>query len=174
MKTTVYRSGSVTTPARRGCELESYEAADAVKPLNRQGRVTGIFASPTIEGVLRWVRANSMMPTIVDPFARAINVNPNTVYVYHVRTWERCSSRNNNYEEYWATGMTLAEWLENSESYDAKEWELLLSPEDILSSKSVSDKRMIVVAENEGGLYSDLAKLLKDARRNFKRLTPAS
>lgn len=170
MRTVVYRSGIVKAPESRGCELGSYQVADSVKPEGRQGRACGIFASPTIEGVLRWVRANAMMPSIVDPFVRELKVDSNTVYVYCVRTWERCSSRNGNYEEYWNTGLTLSNWLKNSEDYDPEEWELLLAPEDILSQKNVSDNRMVKVAEKDDVIYSDLSRLLKESRRKFKQL----
>jgi hypothetical protein len=168
MKTAVYRSGIVTSPTERGVEGNSYREADAVRPVGRQGRGSGIFASPNIHGVLRWVRANSMSTHILDPFVRELSVDPEAVFVYCIRTWERCSSKESGYEKYWETGITLSEWLKNSENYDPKEWELLLSPKDIISQKPVSDKRLVTVAETAEDIYSDLARLLKDARRNFK------
>ena len=160
----VYRSGIVSTPASRGVETESYVEADAVRPAGRQGRTDGIFAAPTLSGVTRWAYSNASNSRHEDPFVREIAVNPDSVYVYSIEMWENCSWAGVPYEEYWKTGVTLTEWLNNQDQYDATNWELLLSPEDVVSVKNVSDKRLIASAEN--GLHiMELPKVLKKARR---------
>lgn len=162
----VYRSGVVSAPASRGVESESYVEADAVRPAGRQGRTDGIFAAPTIDGVLRWVRANSQpYMRMIDPFVRELKVDADSVYVYSINAWEAVGIT--GYEKYWNTGVTLTEWLANADSYDPTEWELLLSPEDVQSARPVSDARLVKAAEPVS-LYSDLAGLLKSARKNFR------
>lgn len=169
MLTKVYRSGNVAAPATRGVEAHSYLAADTVKPAGRQGRTDAIFAAPNLDGVLRWVRSGAFMDYL-DPFARELTVDPDTVHVYSFEAWEEASSWDSNYEKYWATGVTLTEWLANADSYDPREWELLLAATDIVSVKPVSDVRLVKASENFS-LYSDLKKLLKDARRAVRFAT---
>lgn len=164
MNAKVYRSGTVAAPAQRGVEAQSYLDADAVKPAGRQGRTTAIFASPNLRGVLRWVVANTSLVSVADPFVKEITVDPDTVWVYNVAAWERTSLRE-NYETYWETGMTLAEW-NNTPGLDPTEWELLLGADDVRSVRPVSDKRVLShVAEDDLWSAESIAKLLKAARK---------
>lgn len=147
-KAKVYRSGAPVAPLERGCERASYEAADALRPAGRQGRMDAIFASPTLAGVTRWVRANAMC-NIGDVLVRELTVDPDAVYVYSIAAWEQASwamAGREDYAAYWASGMTLTEWLAGD--YDAAEWELLLGPADLLSVRPVSDKRVVAAVEN--------------------------
>lgn len=159
----VYRSGAPATPAERGCERESYAAADAVKPAGRQGRMTAIFASPTLLGVTRWVRGNAFVKQ-GDVLVRELTVDPDRVYVYSVHKWECVSSWSGKWtgaEAYWESGMTLSEWLKTD--HDPKEWEVLLGEEDLLAVKNVSDKR-VAEAEADGYYRDELVRVLKQAR----------
>lgn len=168
MKAKVYRSGTVEAPVFRGVEATSYHAADAVRPAGRQGRTTGIFASPTLAGVARWAHAKSSIVRCDDPFVREITVDPNNVYVYSVHAWEKVSSRDGGYEAYWNSGMTLAEWTESAESMDPDNWELLLDPADVISTRPVSDKRLLENCEGrffESELTRNLSALRKAMRR---------
>lgn len=162
----VYRSGVISAPKSRGVESTSYLEADSVRPTDRQGRTDGIFASPTVDGVIRWVRANSDPAMgIEDPFVRELKVDADSVYVYSINAWE--ASGITGFEKYWSTGVALAEWLANADTYNHTEWELLLAPEDVKSVRPVSDARLVRVAEPVE-LYSDLAGLLKSARRSAR------
>lgn len=163
MITKVYRSGAVAAPVTRGVETDSYAAADAVRPEGRQGRTDGIFAAPTLTGVARWTYANSMLTRNPDPFVREITVDADNVYVYSVAVWESCSWEGSSYENYWKSGVTLTEWLANQDNYDDTEWELLLSPEDVIKFKNVSDKRLCAAVE-DSLLVTELPKALKSAR----------
>lgn len=168
MKAKVYRSGTVEAPTTRGVEADSYSAADAVKPAGRQGRTTGIFASPNLQGVARWAYANSSLVRNPDPFVREITVDADTVYVYSIPAWEKASWGTGGYENFWKTGITLTEWLANQDSHDPTEWELLLSESDIHSVKPVSDKRLLKACENTFNFASELVHTLADARRSLR------
>lgn len=168
MKAKVYRSGPVSAPVTRGVETDSYCEADTVRPAGRQGRTTGIFASPTLAGVVRWTHANASLMKHPDPFVREITVDPESVYVYSIKAWEKCSwTQGSSYEEYWKSGVTLKEWFENADEYNADEWELLLSSEDVLSTRNVSDSRVLKSTLDEYLNY-ELSGVLKSARHAAK------
>lgn len=168
MKAKVYRSGTVEAPATRGVEADSYIAADAVKPAGRQGRMDGIFASPNLKGVARWARANSGIARCADPFVREITVDSDSVYVYSVNAWEKTSWSNGSYEAYWASGITLTEWLATAEFRDPTEWELLLGADDVISTRPVSDKRLLTDCENSYNFHDELASNLVSARKALR------
>lgn len=170
MKAKVYRSGTVEAPAKRGVEADSYIAADGVKPAGRQGRMDGVFASPNLAGVARWVYSKSSIAFCTDPFVRELTVDPDKVYVYSIPAWEKASWnwKPGGYEAYWATGMTLTEWLANEENYDPTDWELLLSPEDVQAVKPVSDKRLLKACETSFNLHDELVRTLASARRALR------
>lgn len=165
--TNVYRSGDVAAPSTRGVETDSYSDADSVRPEGRQGRTDGIFAAPTLTGVTRWAYSNASNTRHPDPFVREIKVDSDAVYVYSIEMWEKCSWAGVPYEKYWDSGITLTEWLKNQDQYDATEWELLLSPADVIKEKSVSDKRLVAAATNDL-LIMELPKALKNARRALR------
>jgi hypothetical protein len=130
----VYRSGVPTAPLNRGVEKESYEYADAFKPADRQGRMTGVFSSPTMYGMSRWFEGNLMMTNTVDALPRELRVNPDSVYVYSIPAWEKASSAFNPETErwkkavdaYWGTGITLTDWVEkfkNDPTINPQNWE---------------------------------------------------
>jgi hypothetical protein len=167
MKAKVYRSGTVEAPITRGVEADSYAAADAVRPAGRQGRTDGIFASPNLKGVTRWANANSSIARRADPFVREITVDPDTVYVYSVLAWEKASWGTGSYESYWETGMTLTEWAKAGEFLDPTNWELLLGTDDVISSRPVSDKRLLENCKNTF-FHSELANNLVSARRALR------
>lgn len=168
MKAKVYRSGTVEAPAAHGVEAESYTIADALRPEGRQGRIGAIFASPNLQGVARWAYSKAGFISCIDPFVREITVDPDTVYVYSISAWERGSWRTGDYTEYWATGMTLTEWLKNEENYDPTDWELLLSPENVQAVKPVSDKRLLKACETSFNLHGELVRTLTSARRALR------
>lgn len=144
-QTYVYRSGIPTAPTQRGCEASVYATADSLRPAGHPTRTHGIFASPTLTGVTRWVRGNASVG-MRDVRVRQIAVNPDTAMVYSVRAWEVASSWETpeGHGAFWATGMTLTDWL--TRDLDPSEWEVILRPEDILSVRPVSDARVAAAA----------------------------
>lgn len=168
MNAKVYRSGIVEAPATHGVEALSYSLADAIRPEGRQGRTGAIFASPNLKGVARWTYSKTGIAKCSDPFVREITVDPEKVYVYSISAWEKGSWRSGDYAEYWATGMTLAEWLANEENYDPTDWELLLSPDDVQTVKNVSDKRLLKACETSFNFHAELVSSLADARRAMR------
>jgi len=139
----VYRAGVVEAPAERGVEKESYLACDEHVPEGRQGRSDGIFASPTVNGVSHWVRGVSNV--VKDWGVREVRVNPDEVYVYSVRAWEKFSSSWDGFaqkgaDEYWNSGVTLTQWYEEMRTnpkMKPEEWELLLAQDNVQQSKNV-------------------------------------
>jgi hypothetical protein len=141
-----------------------------VKPAGRQGRTDGIFASPNLEGVARWAYSKSSIGNFADPFIRELTVDPDKAYVYKISAWEKASWKwtPGSYEAYWATGITLTEWLQNQDSYDPTEWELLLGADDVLSVKPVSDKRLLKACETSFNFHDELVCTLASARRALR------
>ena len=83
----VYRSGIVANPDERGVESHSYAQADQFCPPDRQGRMTGIFASPTLGGVGRWVLGNALIRSNALQ-VNSLRVNIDTTYVYSIKKWD--------------------------------------------------------------------------------------
>jgi hypothetical protein len=144
----VFRSGIPSAPKERGVEKDSYNQADAYKPEGRQGRGTGVFASPTLGGVCRWVRGNEMTG-VPDVNVREMRVDIDNTYVYSIDQWERASSSmtsDDEYKKYWDSGMTMREYMEKAQAdpmaYNPTEWELLVPEEGIRSVKPVGAKRV--------------------------------
>lgn len=168
MRAKVYRSGVVAAPVERGCEASAYAFVDQYKPAGRVGRTEAIFASPTLTGVGRWVRGNAYNTRIADVKVREITVNPNDVYVYEIRAWEKASNPGSFHqpemdvrlaEEFWATGMTLTDWLADG-TLDAGEWECLLSPDLVLGVRPVSAKR-VAAAQTDDDWADDILRALR-------------
>lgn len=146
---TVYRAGEPTPPTERGVEKAVYAHADRYAPPGRQGRTSGVFASPTLGGVARWVKGISDVYPRVDVRVRKIVINPDTTYIYPVNAWERVSWFSGEWSErnteearnYWASGVTLTEWVNRvkaGEKLNPADWEMLLPPdvaEDDLNAK---------------------------------------
>lgn len=86
------------------------------------------------------------------------NNKADNVYVYNVRAWERHSWSGKSIQDYWDSGITLTEWLADG-TYDAREWEVLLKPEDIIGEpRRVSRKRLVSAA---GSSSEDMDYMLK-------------
>lgn len=166
----VYRSGVVEAPTERGVEAPSYVICDTFMPEGRQGRTTGIFASPTLGGVGRWVYANSGMTSIPDFRPREIRVDIDKTWVYSIRSWEVASSKETEeaYKGFWDTGITMREYMELSQkephNYKAEDWELLIPKDGVRSVKNVSAERVASVAYSQYRA-SDILEVLKKNRR---------
>lgn len=165
----VYRSGVVEAPAERGVEAPSYVACDSFMPTGRQGRTSGIFASPTLGGVGRWVYANSGMSSILDYRPREIRVDIDKTWVYSIRAWEVASSKETEeeYKNFWATGITMRKYMELSQQephkYKAEDWELLIPADGVRSVKPVSAERVASVAYSDYRA-TDILEVLKKRR----------
>jgi hypothetical protein len=142
----VYRSGVPSAPKQRGVENGHYARADATIPSGRQPRMNGVFASPTLGGVCRWVRGN-YMTNKDDVKVRELRVDVDNTYVYSVEAWEKASSNDTPaaYKEYWDTGLTMREYMakarQDPDTYNPTEWELLVPEEKIISVKPVGAAR---------------------------------
>ena len=156
----VYRSGVVQAPTKRGVESQAYLNVDLVKPAQAVGRTEAIFASPSLAGVARWVRGNGLINN-PDIKVRELTVDPSQVRIYSVHAWERVDvvrADAGGAQAYWDSGMTLEEWLPLG--LDPREWELLLTPEDINGVRPVSARR-VADAEVDDYNRAEILKLLK-------------
>lgn len=169
-KAKVYRNGSLT-PAKYVGELaEVSSRMDSAKPAGHPGRMGSLYAAPTLRAGLRWTRANlsSYSPSASpDLETYELTVDADAVFVYSIEEWERYSNGWGRAaveaEGYWASGMTLAAFLDRLETdgdLQPEEWELLLAPADVISTRRVSRKRLLEAAE--GWIFqNDLAFALK-------------
>lgn len=152
----VFRSGVVAPPAERGCEAEVYAAIDALRPFGHPTRTNGIFASPRIEGVLRWVRGNDLSG-FDDVAVREISLDADMTMVYRVSDYERASGafeRKDNPDlfteaaaNYFGHSMSLTQWLASDE--DADKWEVIFHADAVLGSRNVSVERLMGAAPSE-------------------------
>lgn len=185
---TVYRAGDFNPPAERGVESPSYLFVDGFAPEGRQGRNTGVFAAPSLGGVARWVDGISSVYQRVDVRVRAVNVNPDTTYIYSVQAWEKASSgfdfggdrAASNAKAYWDSGMTLMEWesrVRAGENLDPTQWEMLLpasAATDSLNPKGLKIVAPKTVADRayrdskDGNIYKVLTSWARYFRENAK------
>jgi hypothetical protein len=111
-----YRSGPMTPSQHQGEVAELYALADEVRPAGRASRSACLFASPSLFGASRWLRANAMLVRhpmydfygadwahpedaagklpegYQDVRIREIEVaDPRTVFCYPVEAWDRAS-----------------------------------------------------------------------------------
>jgi hypothetical protein len=173
MLTKVYRSGIVEAPKERGPEAKIFALSDDERPAGRQGRTDAIFASPSLKGVARWVHASFSQWT-QDPFVREITVESDSVYVYSIPAWEKVCWYNASHDSYWKTGITLTEYLELSSMMDyfnPTEWEILLSPADVLSVSDVTDEDFLEACRNSYDQHLDLTNSLSFFRDNLAFLS---
>jgi hypothetical protein len=155
----VFRIGSLTPPERHFEDLaQVVKSFDEAVPEGRQGRAGAIFASPDLDSHMRWVLGARHSRDPVE--SHELAVDPNSVYVYPIDTYERASNaehnnRMENFEElrkeYWESGMTLSDWKAWAATAKPKlgTWELLLSKEAIQSAKPVSNRRIIEAAPDK-------------------------
>lgn len=147
MTITIYRHGCLEPSNYQG-EILSYAlTADKYCPSGRAPRNGSLYGSPTLKGVLRWTRSNLMMKTHHDfPDTYEITVNPDVLYCYPVKNWEDYSWRDYPPNHYWDHGVPLEQWSEDEHGAPA-EWEILFRPEDIISHRRVSKKRILSVLD---------------------------
>ena len=157
----VYRNGALTPAVYEGEVAEYAMTADVERPDGRPGRQGSLYASPSLPGVTRWTRAHldGLSHTRDDLETYELTVDGDNVYVYDIDAWEDYSWAGKPVSAYWDSGVTLTEYL-TREDRDDTNWEVLLTPEDVLSSRRVSAKRLCQHAE-----YPDEMKaILKRAR----------
>lgn len=164
----VYRSGIPSAPAERGVEKPYYQRCDEQITDERQGRMNGVFCSPTLGGVSRWVRGNDLTGK-ADIDVREIRVDIDSTYIYLVHDWERASAIDTPemYKKYWNNGVTMREYMEAAkrepQKYDPREFELLVPEHTIISVKPVSMKRAFSNAYDFENNESDYKRIVKES-----------
>lgn len=156
-KTTVYRVGTLSAPETYFDDLNTIlDAMDELKPDGRQGRKGGIFASPDLASHSRWVLGNQWNKHEGALDSHEITVDANSVYVYDVEQYEQASAFQSIYgaesekfkeatDKFWNSGMTLSEWQDwaKENKPDPGSWEIVMSPESMMSFKKVSNRTVI-------------------------------
>ena len=180
-KVKVYRSGPVAVPAERGVEAEVFMQSDLLKGDKPQGRTTALYATPTLEAVVRWVKGN-FMSNNADAKVHELTVDADEVYVYRVSAWERASwstygigsdKWNALNRAYWESGETLTAHLERyangyADWRERDDFEVLISESAVLSYRGVSDKRLLAsIAEDEQEVR-DVKNILRSYRRRVE------
>lgn len=136
----------MTPSVDAGAASKVTEFADARRPVPTP-RLGSLFAAPTMAAAARWVLGNDMCR--YNTRVRELVVDADTVMVYRVRAWERVEVGDDaSADAYWATGMTLTDWLAScdEQGWVADEWEVVLKPAEVLSWRNVSAKRLLAQA----------------------------
>lgn len=154
----VYRNGSLSLAEHSEDIQQRWAPYDDAKPANRSGRLNSLYASPSIAGVVRWVKGNHLVSGS-DPKADLTNheiivSNPEQVFVYSIDAYDKTTrfdgASTKGVEKYWESGIPLSEWESKSAelNLDPTEWEVLLPVESIKSSKVVSNARILNAASD--------------------------
>lgn len=166
----VYRSGTVEVCDHTGSvEHDVYVYADKRRPRGFPSRSHSIYASPALEGVVRWVRGRQWNPRNPDLKVREITT-ADTALVFNVDAWERASDEITGsahtgdtrkadaaVADYWNSAMTLADFA--ASDLDPSEWELLIPADGAISSRNVSARRVLSVI-NDDDIRSEVKSLL--------------
>lgn len=177
MKTAkAYRNGTIEVGDHSPSVVESWLQYDAHKPAGRAGRLDSIYASPSMAGVVRWVRSNHLFMSKkgeVDLNTYELSItDAENIYVYSIELYDRFFSYDGISEEkakaYWESGIRLSEWnaVALERGLDASNWEVLIPKDKVKSSKKVSDNMIVKVAS--GKVADELKRTLKDRKDYLK------
>lgn len=168
--TKVYRIGSLTCAEHSENVQKLWSSIDAVKPEGRAGRLECLYASPNIKGLIRWIRGMHFVAgrdesACLDNHEITV-INPETVFVYHVPTYDAVGSGRKSAESYWESGIPLSEWQKVAEEkgLNAEDWEILLPMNAVKSSRKISNARILGQAEDEM-TKRELSDMFKDRAR---------
>lgn len=156
----VYRSGTVEVcDHTHSVEGGVYVYADRRRPHGFPSRSHSIYASPTLAGVVRWVRGRRWNPGNPDLKVREITVAADAL-VFNVDAWERASDEiadsvhtgdtrkaDAAVADYWNSAMTLADFA--ASDLDPSEWELLIPADGVISSRNVSARRVLSTIDDD-------------------------
>jgi len=159
VKLTLYRSGRLTPAGDHAATNPRFLEADAVCPQGRAGRTTGLFCASSMEEMATWHLANLQMRRAgYVAQAREIRYCGPMPYAYPVAAWDAASFTSAGEQElhdYWNSGRPADEVIADPAafiaSYPAWHWdsriEILIDPAYIVSARPVSDKRLVLAAE---------------------------
>ena len=174
MRTTkVYRIGSLTCAEHSETVQQLWSSIDAAKPEGRTGRLECIYASPSIKGLTRWIRGMHFVAgwdetACLDNHEITV-ANPETVFLYHVPTYDAVCSGRKSADSYWESGIALSDWDEVSveRGLNAEEWEILLPVDAVKSSRPISNARILGQVEDEITKL-ELKRMFKDRERALR------
>jgi hypothetical protein len=172
----VYRNGAVEVGKHSPSIVESWFGYDSFKPAGRSGRLESIYASPTLPGLIRWVRGNHLT-SAKNPDVDLTNneitvVNPEDIYVYSIELYDRFFSYDGVSEEdakaYWDSGIPLSDWekVSTEQNLRASEWEVLIPAEKVKTVRKISDARIVKSAPEI--IADTISQILKDRKEFLK------
>lgn len=162
----VYRNGPLTIGEHSGDIVSIWEEYDAIKPLNRAGRLDSIYASPTLMGMVRWLHTNDCNrdwtgKTDLKNYEITVT-SPENIYVYDIDSYESTAMNLYCYggagdplyrsfneemvEPYWNSGIKLSSWdkIAHKRKLNAMRWEVLLPMDTIVSYRELSSEEILV------------------------------
>lgn len=167
----VYRVGPLSLGEHSEETRRAWSQYDALKPSGRSGRLTSVYASPSLNGVLRWLKGihfASGKTAAIDLSVHEITVcRPDEVFLYHVNAYDRAFRSSgvvsNKVASYWETGIRLTDWAAASQKHglNASEWEILLPLENIHTARRVGASRIVSASDR-----ADEKQELKDILRS--------
>lgn len=171
----VYRNGPATVGDHHASIMASWSGYDKCVPEGRSGRLNSLYASPSLEGVIRWVQSNHMMQfsnADYDLSTYELTVDAEKTFVYNVTVFDRLFS----YEElpaekameYWNSGIRLSEWeqVSQEQNLDPSLWEVLVDPANIKSVKKVTATRLLLSVPE--WKQDDFKEMLKNRKEFVK------
>lgn len=171
----VYRNGPAIVGNHCTSIVEAWEGYDQHKPSGYSGRLNSIYASPSLDGVIRWVRSNHMAHYSnpdYDLTTYEITVDAENTFVYSVEIFDRLFSYDplleDQAKEYWDSGIRLSDWelVSKERKLDPSAWEVLIDPANIKSVKKVTEKRLIMAVPEWKAL--DFKEMLRNRKEFVK------
>lgn len=168
--TKAYRIGNLTLDDHDDKVQALWSSFDAVKPEGRTGRLESLYASPSLKGLVRWVKGMHLVATRDEDAnldSSEITVaDSETVFLYHVPTYDAVLSGRKTVADYWNTGIAISDWdtVSVERSLDADDWEILLPVDAVKSVRKVSNARILNQAADECAKL-ELSQMFQDRKR---------
>lgn len=159
----VYRNGSVSVGKHSASIHDIWGSYDAVKPAERSGRLTSVYASPSLSGMTSWAYGNHMAfcaTPDVDLDSYEITVKDiENIYIYNLSIYDETLNTVVNKETgsealaraYWDSGIPLSQWQAFSDAHqpDPNQWEVLIPMDAIVSHAKISDRKLLDAASSD-------------------------
>lgn len=168
--TKAYRIGNLTLADHAESVQTLWGSFDEVKPEGRTGRLEGLYASPSLKGLVRWVKGMHLVAARDEDAnleSSEITVaNSETVFLYHVPTYDAVLGGRKTAADYWNTGIALSDWdtVSADRSLDADAWEILLPVETIKSAHKISNARILNQTADESAKL-ELSRMIQERKR---------
>lgn len=150
-KVTIYRSGKMQPSTYNGITSLYADEADYFRPEGAAPRHGSLFAGADAKSFKRWFNSNKYRQDLAEGEPHAIVVDPNEVRVYHIPSWEEYSWHGAHPTTYWESGILLSRFNKAAaeNNWDTSEWEILVPPQAVKSSRPMGTAAVLKVLEGE-------------------------